>query len=486
MEKSALGFDEVKDGLVQFLSAPVEGLDREAFLAHGAMIEHLGRLLDSGRVRFAGELAFQSRKELGEEGLSRSENCKTPANLLSAVTGVSTSEANKRLALGLRLRRAEQLGGIPGAEPFPLVSEALASGAISVESAATITKMCSELRSRGVAHDSLMDAEKVLTEFAQLATSTADTVVVVGTRLRHQVDPDGGEPRRETQERRRSLSISHTADGMYRVAGLLTPEQAAMWVSAARAIISPRTGPRFVSDQERSDEEALADERTSPQKMADAVTELIARAAGAPEMPKLAGATTTVTVHVSLAELKAGHGVGWVDGIVEPLAPSVVEQLRCNSPIVATVLGDNGKVLHLAKTKRLFSSSQLKALAARDGGCITPGCDAPVSACEAHHVIPWQSPEYAPGRTDIDNGVLLCRFHHARLHKWSWKITMIDRVPHLIPPSFRDPTRTPIPTTKRRTGVGLSPGSFPTPPPSEHRPWLSQRQAAPPSGETAA
>lgn len=474
------------DGLVELFGAPIHGADRGSFLAYGSMVERFGRIVDAARVQFAGELAFRSRRELGDDGLSRSENFTTPAKLLSAVTGVSTREGNSRLALGLRLRRSEQLGGIPGAEPFPVVSAALAGGTLPLESAAVITRVCAELRTRGVAHETAADAEKVLTEIAQRPTFCADQVEVAGKRIREHLDPDGAEPRRETQERRRSLSISLTTDGMYRVAGLLTPQQAGIWVNAARAVMSPRTGPRFKAEDDVVEEAPLADDRTQPQKMADAVTELITRAAGAPDMPKLAGATTTVNVHVSLADLEAGRGIGWVDGIEEPLAPSVVEQLRCNSPIVATVLGDNGKVLYLGKTKRLFSPSQLKALAARDGGCTLGSCDAPVSATEAHHVEEWKSPGYAPGRTDIDNGVLLCRFHHAHLHRSSWKLRMIDGAPHLIPPSSVDPTRTPIPTTKRRTGVGLPPGSLPSRAAPEYRPWLPGPRAVAPPDESAA
>jgi len=486
MEKAALGFEEVRDSLIALLDAPLEGADSETFLAHGWMVEQFGRISDGARVRFAGEAAFKSRSELGEEGLSLAENYKSPAHLVSAVTGVSKREAQKRMALGLRLRRAEQLGGMPGAEPFPLVSAALADGKLPLESAATITKVCSELRARGVAHESVADAERVLTVIGQNPLHNADNVEAAAARTRAYLDPDGAEPRRETQDRRRSLSVIPATDGMYRVSGLLTPQQAAMWVNATSALISPRTGPRFTSDQERVEDAVLSDDRTRPQKMADAVTELITRAAGAPDMPKLAGATTTVTVQISLDDYESGRAIGWIDGITEPVAPSVVEQMRCHSPIVPIVLGDNGRVLHLGKTKRLFSPSQLKALAARDGGCVVQGCDAPPSDCEAHHVEPWKSPDYAPGRTDVDNGVLLCRFHHARLHQAKWSITMIDGAPHIVPASYIDPGRTPIPTTKRRTGVGLPPGSIPLRAAPEYMPWLPERLTVAPPGESVA
>ncbi|HKT57794.1 MAG TPA: HNH endonuclease signature motif containing protein, partial [Microbacterium sp.] len=58
-------------------------------------------------------------------------------------------------------------------------------------------------------------------------------------------------------------------------------------------------------------------------------------------------------------------------------------------------------------------------LSVRDGGCAWPACDRPASSCEAHHIDPYSN----GGRTDIDRGILLCRFHHMNLHHHHWRIT---------------------------------------------------------------
>ncbi|NNK92212.1 MAG: HNH endonuclease [Acidimicrobiia bacterium] len=50
---------------------------------------------------------------------------------------------------------------------------------------------------------------------------------------------------------------------------------------------------------------------------------------------------------------------------------------------------------------------------ARDQGCAL--CRAHYSLCEAHHIIPWESP--ARGPTDIDNGALVCTDCHHWLHE---------------------------------------------------------------------
>jgi hypothetical protein len=439
---------EIASDLEAVAGTELSGLADSDLLEVQAVAERVGRLADALRVRVAGEVGVRSRSELGDEGLSRSENFTSPAKLVSAVTGVSVRESTRRLDLGRRLRGAVMLGGIVGPEPYPVVSVALAAGDLGVEAAAAITRECSVLAERGLESDAVAGAEQTLVHETTSRALTADQTAKLAIHLRELLDPDGAEPRDDRLQQQRSLTFTQSGDGMLRGKFALTPEQAGVWVGAIQALQSPRTtGPRFVSEEEY----VAGDSRTSAQKNADTVTELIARAAGAPDMPRLAGATTTVNVHVTLDDLENGRGVGWIDGITEPIPTSTIAQLRCTSPTVTTVFGDRGEILHHGKTRRLFTPAQNRALAARDGGCIWPSCERPPSWCETHHVDEWVADDHPPGRTDIDNGVLLCHFHHSHLHKSSWKLTMQSGAPHLIPPRWIDTSQTPIPTTRRRT-----------------------------------
>ncbi|MGC5254697.1 HNH endonuclease signature motif containing protein, partial [Escherichia coli] len=58
------------------------------------------------------------------------------------------------------------------------------------------------------------------------------------------------------------------------------------------------------------------------------------------------------------------------------------------------------------------------ALAIRDGGCVWPDCTRPAAYCEAHPADHYSE----GGCTDIDRGVLLCRFHHMLLHNRGWRL----------------------------------------------------------------
>ena len=67
-------------------------------------------------------------------------------------------------------------------------------------------------------------------------------------------------------------------------------------------------------------------------------------------------------------------------------------------------------------SKRLFTNAQSLAIAHRDRGCVK--CGAPVARCEVHHINFWSN----GGRSDIDNGVLLCSGCHHRLHEQRWTL----------------------------------------------------------------
>ncbi len=95
------------------------------------------------------------------------------------------------------------------------------------------------------------------------------------------------------------------------------------------------------------------------------------------------------------------------------LAPTLLAEMFCGSELVGQVVDGSGQVLWQGRTKRYFTDEQLVALIARDHGCVQ--CGAHYSTCDAHHIIPWESP--ARGPTDIENGALLCSDCHHRVHE---------------------------------------------------------------------
>ena len=76
----------------------------------------------------------------------------------------------------------------------------------------------------------------------------------------------------------------------------------------------------------------------------------------------------------------------------------------------------------MGRTIRTANRAQRRALALRDGGCVFPGCGAPVRWCDAHHFTEWQH----GGTTDTANMALFCRRHHGVIHRTGWTATIDD------------------------------------------------------------
>ena len=81
---------------------------------------------------------------------------------------------------------------------------------------------------------------------------------------------------------------------------------------------------------------------------------------------------------------------------------------------------------------RDYTSTTRTSLAALSkGSCYFPDCDRPPSWTEAHHTEHWARDG---GRTDVADGVLLCRHHHLLVHNNHWEVERRGTQLWLIPP----------------------------------------------------
>jgi hypothetical protein len=133
-------------------------------------------------------------------------------------------------------------------------------------------------------------------------------------------------------------------------------------------------------------------------------------------------------------------------GSGEPVPASLVRQWLCDADLLPAVLGGPSEVLDVGRTERLVTPAIRAALELRDRGCVFPGCNAPPSACHAHHIIPW----WTGGPTALHNLVLLCPHHHGNLEPGRdptadrWHIRLRDDgTPEILPPIRVDPRQRP-------------------------------------------
>ncbi|TFB71332.1 HNH endonuclease [Cryobacterium glaciale] len=191
------------------------------------------------------------------------------------------------------------------------------------------------------------------------------------------------------------------------------------------------------------------DTRSISEKRAGILRAVFEAAARQPGTPTMGGAAPTVLVHININDLLAGRGAGWIDGIDGPLTTRQVDELICAGGYQPILFGHTGKILNLGTTSRYFTASQRRALAARDGGCVIPGCTVPPHYTQAHHVIPW----HQGGPTDIGNAVLLCNAGHASIDTSGWDIDMRDGRPWIRGPLLFDPTQTWRPASHHRAAT---------------------------------
>ncbi len=104
----------------------------------------------------------------------------------------------------------------------------------------------------------------------------------------------------------------------------------------------------------------------------------------------------------------------------QDLTDHELARIACDADLQLLIEHD-GAPLWLGTTKRLFNRHQRRALRHRSGGaggCEYPGCTQS-RWVEAHHI----EEAGTHGPTDLNNGVLLCSFHHHELHRRHWTIT---------------------------------------------------------------
>lgn len=412
-------------------------LSREQLIEVSASIGVLRRRLDAVHVSVAACISRESRPELGAESLAKQQGYRSPATLIAAATGVSTGDASRLVKVGEATAPRSDLLGARLPAKYPLVSEALDSGALGAPAAAMIIGLLDRCRvATGV--ERVVEAERMLAEKA--AGLALDHVRKLVVRAEAWLDPDGLEPREEERRGRRALTLFER-EGMVHLNAVLDVETAAPVVTAIRGYVTAV----FAARKDAPDAEAPdADRRTVPMIQADALAVFCAHVLGCEQRAPVAGAT--VIVRMNLDDLEAGTGSATVDGVDQPVSVGTARRMAAGGGVIPCVLGGDSEILDWGREKRLFTRAQRLALVERDGGCAM--CGLPPEMTRAHHIRWWRRDH---GPTDLSNGVLLCETCHHRIHDNGWQIRIdtagsgsgaAGRV-WFIPPRYVDSARTP-------------------------------------------
>jgi hypothetical protein len=137
------------------------------------------------------------------------------------------------------------------------------------------------------------------------------------------------------------------------------------------------------------------------------------------------------------AQTATGRMHGATDTHLGAIGPALLARFSCDAVLQAALMHPTGAILDLGRDARTISPAQRRALTARDRGCIVPGCGAPPTWCDGHHVKFWSK----GGLTNIDELALLCGHHHSEVHLGLLEVKMINDVPWVRPPEHIDPQR---------------------------------------------
>lgn len=413
-------------------------------------------------------------------GMADSFGCKNSTELLTRITGASTKAVRERLRLHKDIQQVVSLCGDKFPARYQAVSLGLNTGLLSVEIASQLVRDFNRIRPRAsvselqvaelalvmaaigaemplvgevAPDDTLLVRDAVVAAFNRVDELTtagcsqphipagADSVRVMTEPWLHFLDPVGTTPSSEERVlEQRYFHIGRTIDGLVPVRGKLLPEVAALLGRAFDAVTSPRTKKETLKMTK------VALERSSGQKRHDAFASLLQKAVKSADMPLLGGAPVTVLIEVKEESLlkqetsASEPGVGLLHnahGDIEPITIAAVKHSGCSGAIQKIVLDRAGKIVRLGGAERVFNHHARKSITVRDGGCVVPDCNTGASWCEVHHVQ-----EYARGGpTHVDNGVLLCWWHHRTIDTSGWEIQMREGTPWVRPPEWIHPDR---------------------------------------------
>jgi hypothetical protein len=457
--------DEAIEGAIALLASLAAGaspavLSGRDFLERVPRVEQLGRLVDGLRVSHAAEAANRID---GPVDILGAAGYASATDAVGQLTAVSESEAARRIRVGKALASGVAISGAVTAPRYPAIAGAVATGALGVEAADVLIRELDAVAPR-VDPVVLAEAEQGL---VGLAAGTDDHPPLRVELVRVQVkafvlaiDPDGARPREQRARRSRKLTFgAETADGLIPVSGLLVAEIGATFKRLIDAHVrkvsfgdgTERAGHPGGGSMDGTDLfAASADDRTPAQRRHDSLADILSAASRVKDAPELAGAAPAVIVTVTASALEDGRGVGYLDGHDTPISIDAVERLADTRGMQTVTLDRAGRVLALGSVQRCFTPSQRRAITARDGGCVIPGCATPAGWCEVHHVIPWRE----GGDTHTDNGVLLCWGHHQRIDTGPWRLSMPDGVPHVRGPGHHE--WTPTTTSRVRRALPLT------------------------------
>ena len=357
------------------------------------------------------------------------------ASWLAATHAVTRREAHRLVGQGRDLVR------------FPRVAEAVLAGGVGVEQAHAITGVLKVLPD-DFSPVQVATAENTMLGYA--AAFDSDGLRRLSRRLVEVLDPVGSEEREarrleqdlKAAKAARHLTFGSDGHGSVVIRGSLPRVDAEAFIQVVDAYAQAERHAGL----DRGD--PLAEVVTPAMRRADGLCALVAAHQRDAVAPSCGGDRPRVVVTLDHDRLLQGCLRAGLLASGEPLTAGELRRLACDAEVLPVVLGGGSEPLDVGRSQRLVTPALRVALTLRDRGCVFPGCDAPATACHAHHLVPW----WAGGPTALTNLVLVCPHHHNLVEPARdgppgerWEVVLAaDGIPEVWPPYRVDPERRPL------------------------------------------
>lgn len=393
------------------------GAGREVEVA--AVLEGLSARIAGARL----EILARASAAIDDEDSGRA--------VVTVADQVHAGSRTTRRAARADVRLARQLD-----QEFGTIGQALRHGVVSEAQARAIVQGLRHLPSE-LTHEQLVRCQDDLVGYA--AHYDPDELRRLAERMVEVIDPDHADAivadRMEREARlafqRRFVTVSPDYHGSMLIRGQLPVADGELLAAQLDALL-PSAASYHMADEVPG----------RPARRADALVRLVQLAANSGDLPAQGADRPHVLVTMALGSLRDGLSQARLLGSGQPVAAREARRLACEANLIPMVLGSDSEPLEQGRARRLFAGGIRLGLVARDQGCAFPGCDAPPQTCDAHHILPW----WQGGSTSLDNGILLCPYHHRlvepdprRPAQQQWQITLDNSgLPWFTPPPHID------------------------------------------------
>jgi hypothetical protein len=438
----------------------LRALDESTLLKLNDLQAQASRYFGAAGAAIAGEVAHRSRPALGMSGLAQRTGFRTPERLLTQTTGATKQQVLVALNAGKLLAEIADDGAVdevtgevlaPTQPWMRPVAAAVMAGRISTAAAQSVGSGLGSPNSAVTADDLEVAAARLVSE--AIESVDADHLWKRARDARDELDVAGVKVREEELFETRGITHYPLVNGGGKAIWTMDPETYANFKDLYDRSSSPKLGGvRFVS-KEQSERAATiaADERTSVQLASDALIQLLKLGADTSPNFLLGSGAPVIRITVPEQALETGIGFGTIEGPVVHVSMDTVQRLLCGGDAIRIGFDPHGNVLDIEREQRLYSKRQREVLAVKFGGCMDPNCDRPPSWCESHHIHQWVRDR---GKTVIENGILLCKWHHLKYHNEGYEIEVDDVSDYWqIPPTTADPQQKPIPMPLKSTAI---------------------------------